>query len=334
MFKRKVVWALAALIVVSVIQITIPNDVNLCDANDVNVAMEAFELFGGNSHFDSVESYLKFYGLDFAPEKIEHQFITFQSGDFTLAGHIFQPAEYKATVFILHGFLDHCGLLKNIIESLTGAGYAVAAFDLPGHGLSTGQRAGIENFSQYSKALADFVNLIGPKLKGPNYLIGHSTGGATALDYLLSNRNDVLEKVILVAPLVHCWLWPLSKVAFALYSPFAGSVRRVFRNNSGDKEFLKFVKTDPLRILTVPLKWIRAFYSWNERIAKADRCLKPIKVIQGTSDTTVDWRYNIDFLRGKFSDVEVRLIKKGRHQLFNESARIRAEVFSQIADWL
>jgi alpha-beta hydrolase superfamily lysophospholipase len=154
------------------------------------------------------------------------------------------------------------------------------------------------------------------------------------LDYLLNNRDGVFEEVILVAPLVHCWLWPLSKVAFALYSPFAGNVRRVFRNNSGDKEFLEFVKRDPLRILTVPLKWIKAFYRWNDRIIKADRCLKPIKVIQGTSDTTVDRRYNIDFLRGKFSDVEVRLIKKGRHELLNESARIRTKVFSQIADWL
>jgi alpha-beta hydrolase superfamily lysophospholipase len=251
-----------------------------------------------------------------------------------LAGHIFQPREYKATVFVLHGFLDHCGMLKNIIEFLTGAGFTVAVFDLPGHGLSGGQRAGIENFSQYSKALADFVNLIGPKLKGPYHLIGHSIGGATALDYLLSSRNDVFEKVILVAPLVHCWLWTLSKTAFAMYSPFAESIPQVFRKNCGDKEFLEFVKRDPLQIRTVPLKWINAFYRWNDRIVTAEHCQRSIKVIQGTCDTTVDQRYNIVFLRGKFSDVEVRLIKKGRHELFNESARIRAEVFLQIADWL
>ena len=55
-----------------------------------------------NGQFDSIEEFLKFYGLEF--EGVEHEFIAFESGEFKLAGHIFVPKEYKATVLVVHGY--------------------------------------------------------------------------------------------------------------------------------------------------------------------------------------------------------------------------------------
>lgn len=292
-------------------------------------------MFGDDSYFDSIGSYLKFYGLDFADEGIGHNFITFQSNGYTLAGHIFRPSEYKATVFVLHGFLGHCGPLKHLIKYLTEKGYAVGCFDMPGHGLSGGERAGIDDFSQYSDALRDFADLVGRRLNGPYHLIGYSTGGAAALDYLLTSKEDVFDKVILAAPLVRSWLWRLSKIVFWLYQPFGKDIPRVFRKDSSDKNFLRFVKNeDLLQGRTVPIKWVRALYRWNEKIAGLKPCQRSIEIIQGTGDTTVAWRFNIKFIEGKFSDVQISLIDKARHELFNESADIRQEVFSQINSWL
>src|SRR4030043_464172 len=101
-----------------------------------------------NSCFDSIESYLEFYGLKIAVAR--HEFVPFESGGFELAGHIFRPKEYKATVFILHGYLNHCGLLSKLIKYLVEAGFAVAVYDLPGHGLSSGEPTAIDDFSQYT----------------------------------------------------------------------------------------------------------------------------------------------------------------------------------------
>ncbi|MCK4753220.1 MAG: alpha/beta hydrolase [Planctomycetes bacterium] len=291
-------------------------------------------MFDDSSHFDSLDSYLEFYGLRF-DEKVEHDFITFESGGYHLAGHIFKPDEHKAVVFVLHGFCDHCGLLGGVIEYLVSRGFAVVCFDMPGHGLSGGQRAGIDDFSEYSKALHDFENIVKSKLDGPYHVVGHSFGGAAVLDYLLVREGKAFERIVLIAPLVRSWLWKTSKAAFKLDHQFVEDIPRIFRRNSSDKEFLRFVKTvDPLRIQKLPLRWVEALYKWEEKITAAQPCGKAVKVIQGTSDTTVQWRFNIDFIQQKFAEVAVDMVEGGRHELFNESADIRTEVFSQISGWV
>ncbi len=57
-------------------------------------------------------------------------------------------------------------------------------------------------------------------------------------------------------------------------------------------------------------------------------------IIQGTSDTTVAWRYNIKFIGKKFGDVKVEMIKNVRHELFNESPELRKKIFSKISSYL
>ena len=297
--------------------------------------LKPLRIFDSNGYSDSVLSYFKYYGLDFANDKLKHTFGRFESNGFYLAGHIFEPKEYKATVVILPGFFDHCGQLKHLIAYLIEAGFAVAAFDMPGHGLSSGQKAAIDDFSQYSAALSDFVDIVKLQLKGPFYLIGHSLGAATSLDYLFTSEDVVFDKVVLAAPLVRSYMWNTSKLGYKLYSPFAESIGRVFRNNSSDKEFLDFLRTkDPLQTKEVPLKWIKALYEWNDKIVPLPACNKSVMIIQGTNDKTVSWRFNIKFIRSKFKDTRVSLIKNGRHELFNESAEIRTEVFRQISRYL
>ena len=291
----------------------------------------------GCAYPDSVVRYFKYYGLDpnsEAEERCEHIFGTFESDDTTLAGHIFRPKEYKAAVFALHGYLDHCGQLNHLIRHLKG-GYAVAAYDMPGHGLSNGERGAIEDFSQYSCALHDFAEVAEVQLKGPYHLIGHSVGAATALDYLFTNEESVFENVILVAPLVRSVLWGSSKIGHRLCSLFRTSTPRKFRNDSSDKAFLDFVRTeDPLQVRTVPLQWVKAMYEWNDRAANHISSDKAVKVIQGMSDTTVAWKFNTKFIQTKFSNAQVSLVNNGRHALFNESADIRREVFQQISSYL
>lgn len=290
--------------------------------------------FGGE-YPDSIVGYFKFYSLDFGADDVEHIFGTFESGGFTLAGHIYKPAEYKATVFVLHGYFDHCGQLSHLIEYLLEEGFAVAVFDLPGLGLSAGERGAIDDFSQYSRALIDFTDKVRARLNGPYHFVGHSTGAAAAIDYLLTNEDSIFEGVVLGAPLVHCIAWEQTKIGYNEKLRFVKSVPRIFRKNSSDADFLKFVKNkDSLQIRKIPLKWVKALHEWNAKIIDLPACDKSIKIIQGTKDTTVDWRFNIKFLQEKFSNVEVSLIERAKHELFNESVNIRKDVFSQISHYL
>ena len=286
-----------------------------------------------NSRFDTIENYLEFYGLNIATAA--HEFVQFKSNSFELAGHIFQPVNYKGTVIILHGYLNHCGLLAKLIKYLVEAGFAVAVFDLPGHGLSSGEPTAIDDFSQYSDSLNDFLKIIKPKLHSPYHIIGHSTGAAVILEYLLEGGDDCFDKVILAAPLERTDWWLLEKIGFSISRLFSSFVPRVFRKVTSDEEFLKFVKyKDPLQAKKISLKWVAAMFKWDQRIADAKISNRPILVIQGTKDNIINWRHNIRFIQSKFENSEIELIENCRHELFNESEKIRQEVFSQIKDFL
>ena len=286
-----------------------------------------------NSGFDSIETYLDFYDLKFAA--VRYEFMPFKSNGFELAGHIFRHANYKATVVILHGYLNHCGLLSKLIEFLLEADFAVACFDLPGHGLSAGTPADIEDFSQYTQALADFMNFVKPKLHSPYHLIGHSTGGSCTIDYLLTENGKDFDRIILATPLIHSIFWNTSKIVYKFCHLFSKQIPRVFRRNSSDKDFLQFVKyKDPLQARKLPLQWIKALYNWNDKIVNAEVCDKSILIIQGKADSTVDYKFNIRFLQSKFPDTQIKLLENARHELFNESREIHQEVFRCIKDWL
>ena len=279
------------------------------------------------------EDYFKFYGLNF--NDVQHIFGTFKSQEQLLVGQLFKIKNPKGTIVILHGYFNHIGQLNLLIEYLTSKGFSVACFDLPGHGISSGERVAIDDFSQYSKSLASFMAEIKGILPGPYHFIGHSTGAIAVLDSLLGAEKVDFDKIILAAPLVHSVQWELSKIGSSEKISFITSIPRVFRKNSSDKAFLDFQKNkDPLQSKTLTLKWIRALYSWNEKIAELSASPKSLLVIQGDKDTTVDWQYNMSFIEEKFPNAEIKMIENARHELFNESSKLRKEVFAEIYRYL
>ncbi|PAV73167.1 hypothetical protein WR25_26215 [Diploscapter pachys] len=77
------------------------------------------------------------------------------------------------------------GLYRHVIEWALGRGYAVIGCDLPGHGLSSGERASIDDFGIYQQvleALFEQARLL--DLPRPWHLCGQSTGGAIVVDHL------------------------------------------------------------------------------------------------------------------------------------------------------
>ena len=49
----------------------------------------------------------------------------------------------------------------------------------------------------------------------------------------------------------------------------------------------------------------------------------PCLACTGALDRTVDWRYNIEFIRRKFRLQTLLMLEEGSHQLINERADIR-----------
>jgi alpha-beta hydrolase superfamily lysophospholipase len=258
-------------------------------------------------------------------------------------------------VIVVHGYLNHTGQLKHLIGALLANGYTVGSFDLPGHGLSEGKAAAVGAFGDYTTALLDFAQAIRPMYSGRLHLVGFSTGATVVIDMLaehpqanMPTRKDVgmapgyrchpegmFDKVVLAGPLIRWRGYQASKVTYALYRPFADAIDRVPQKNSSDENFLSFNRNeDYLHCRSVSLDWVRAVYDWNERVEKMPVCNREILIVQGSRDTTVDWRYNLKLLGEKFPSARVETIKGARHELFNESTTLREESITKVIEYL
>jgi alpha-beta hydrolase superfamily lysophospholipase len=281
---------------------------------------------------ESIQEYFSYYGLEI--DDTEHIFGTFNSSNKILAAHIFKPKESKGTVILLHGYGDHTGVWKHVISAVVKERYTVAVYDHPGHGLSSGARASIDDFSEYVSVLKDFLRIARVHLQGPYHLVAHSMGGAVTLDYLLTVEQPGVEKVVLIAPLVHSSYWHLSRFGHSLGKHVTDSVPRASQNASSDEEYLMLTEKDPLQAREVAMKWFSALVEWNQRILSYEPSPLPIRVVQGTADTAVDWKYNVEFIMETFPNADIILIENGGHQLMNEPLPMRTEIINLVVDYL
>lgn len=281
-------------------------------------------------------AYLALYGIDFARELpgISHHFGMVTSGDYRIATHFWRPRDAVGSAVVVHGYYDHVGLYGHLIRHLLSQGLAVMAFDLPGHGLSTGEPATIDAFDRYVDAFEDCMATLEHDLPQPWHLLGQSTGGAVIMEWLLAKgvtRDTVpFASIVLLAPLVRPYRWPLTRMAYSLLRPFVKERPRAFRGNTDNPEFLAFLRDhDPLQAQILPVAWVTAMVAWRRRFERRQATdISPL-VIQGQADRTVDWRYNLKVIHRLFRP-HVFFIPEAQHHLVNEREDIRAQMFQAI----
>ncbi|MDF0729399.1 alpha/beta hydrolase [Pseudomonas entomophila] len=267
--------------------------------------------------------YQRFYGLDLPASS---WLGGFQAAGFALVGQVWLPPAPVATLFLLHGYYDHMGLYRHLVEWALGQRFAVVACDLPGHGLSSGERASITDFAAYQHTLeALFEQARALDLPRRWHLCGQSTGGAIAVDHLLhaGSHSPVDGQVILLAPLVRPRDWHWSKLSYWVLRHFVDGIERRFSENSNDPAFLPFLQADPLQPRRLPTAWVGALVEWIKRIEAAPRSSRQPLIVQGEADGTVDWRYNLEVLKAKFAEPQILMLPEARHHLANELPGIR-----------
>jgi pimeloyl-ACP methyl ester carboxylesterase len=140
-------------------------------------------------------------------ETVLHNGNSFQS-------YIWPGNEIK--VLLVHGWESNASRWKLLISYLRKAGCTIIALDAPAHGLTSGNEYTIPKYAEY-------VNVMVQKYQ-PQYLVGHSLGGATTLFFQAHYPNPFVEKlVILGAP---------SELTIVLnnYRKTLGLNKRIFKN--------------------------------------------------------------------------------------------------------
>lgn len=286
----------------------------------------------------AVQNYLQFYHIDFVAEGVaaQHHFGKFAAAGFEIAAHIWQPSASRGTVFFIHGFTDSVGLMQHAIRFLLQQQWTVVAFDLPGHGLSSGERAIIDSFDQYRDVLTTCLDHCENYLPKPWHGIGQSTGGAVWLNYLGSYpEQTIVDKVVLIAPLIRPTGWGYTQWVFPVVRRFTQELTRKYNASSHDEEFLRFVRhEDPLQIRVTPLRWVAAMKEWVWKFRGFPVQERELLVVQGDADLTVDWGFNLSVIKAKFPNARVVMVEGGGHQLVNEVEAYRQPMLEHMKAWL
>uniref|UniRef100_A0ACD5VZF0 Uncharacterized protein n=1 Tax=Avena sativa TaxID=4498 RepID=A0ACD5VZF0_AVESA len=113
-------------------------------------------------------------------------------------------AEMRGILVIVHGLNEHSGRYLHFAEKLTACGFGVYAMDWIGHGGSDGLHGYVPSLDyvlEDMEVLLDKIMLEAPGV--PCFLLGHSTGGAVVLKAsLYAHIRARLEGIILTSPAV------------------------------------------------------------------------------------------------------------------------------------
>lgn len=253
-----------------------------------------------------------------------------QPQHYQIVQQYWQVARPVGTFIIAHGYFDHSGLYSRLIDWALKRSYNVLCFDLPGHGLSSGQPAAIDSFNTYTDALIMAMSHLPDKNNHqrhnlPLCALGQSTGCSVIVNALFKEiLPQPLARIILLAPLVRSFGWERLRYLYFALRPFIRSVKRHFIASSHHHSFNQFLQHhDPLQATRIPLNWLGAMDTWYQQ-SKPQQDLLPkapqrLHIIQGTEDTTIDRHYNVRTLQQHFPNSRTYPIPGAKHNLANES---------------
>ena len=246
----------------------------------------------------------------------------------------------SAVLAVVHGYGEHGGRYAWLGEDLAARGYAVYAYDLRGHGQSSGTRGQVRRFEDYLDDTAAFLDEVRrAQPAAPLFLLGHSMGGLVCARMAEERAPDV-RALILSSPFLQlAEAVPPARVlavkALAKVWPGRDIGNTVQAAQlSHDPAVAETYVTDRLVHHVAPARWAaETLAAQDAAMAAAARISLPLLVLYGTGDPVVDVAF-IEALFAKVSsrDKSIQRYQGLYHECFNEKDRER--VFSDLAAWV
>lgn len=245
------------------------------------------------------------------------------------------------TIVIAHGLGEHGGRYRRVAEFLVDRGCVVYAIDHRGHGRSAGPRAFIDRLDYAVADLDQLVDLARRERPGQKlFLLGHSMGGALALDYAIKHQQK-LDALLLSGPAAalnatSTWMVLISKL-LSLLAPSLGVVAIDPSAVSRDSAEVAAYVDDPLNFHgKVPARTVGELVRFADALPHrlADLTL-PLLIMHGKADILTDVAGSEMVMRGVRSKDKTLLVYEGlRHEIFNELPVDRARVFDDLWTWI
>lgn len=238
-------------------------------------------------------------------------------------------------VLLVHGLGEHSGRWSEPMSHLTARGANVFAYDLRGHGHSSGERTDIDRFDRFYDDISEMAAAAVATSGRPWVLYGHSLGGLQAAGYLIEMRNPAPNLAVLSAPAMAANVPVVLRAAAAVFGRISPGLRvansikgeQLSKDPAvGEKYFAdELVDTKPTA------RFGKRFFDEQARLAdKHGTITTPTLVIHGADDPLVPPSASAGLANSE--SVDRRLYPTLRHELHNEPEG--AEVLADVADWI
>jgi alpha-beta hydrolase superfamily lysophospholipase len=256
------------------------------------------------------------------------------------------PQTAVGAIVIIHGLAEHSGRYAATSKHLAGAGWAVYACDLRGHGLSPdGHKPGrvhVDKFSDYAQDVDALMKLAAKRHPGlPLIILGHSMGGLISITYAL-DKPDSLDGAIISSPALgtHPDYQPPLVLRLLVKVLSRLAPRALFKSNldtnaiSRDPQVVQTYISDPLVSEKVSARWFNSMMkAIVEANSRAESLRIPMLLMQSGDDILVD-----PAAPGRWAEatpnglVELVVWDGLYHEMLNEPEQ--DQVRARITDWL
>lgn len=245
----------------------------------------------------------------------------------------------RAVVVMVHGLGGHSGLFQPVADVLVPLGYDLWALDLRGNGRSPGQRGHVNRWSEFRDDVTAFVDFVAPQVPTvPWFLLGHSVGGAIALDCALRSP-DPWRGVIVSAPTlgkvgVSPLRFAIARILSQLWPTFSLSTGVKADTAARDPEVLAQQQQDSLRhsrgSVRLATEYLVAI-DWLQ--SNASHLSLPLLMLQGGSDRVAPPESSRQFFdRLPNVQKEWREYPESYHEIYDDLDASR--VLTDLARWL
>ncbi len=234
------------------------------------------------------------------------------------------------SLVIVHGFGEHSGRYRELIEVLSDLPLSIFTHDLRGHGHSEGERVFVQSFDYFVKDLYAFRTFIESKKRIPTrrfILLGQSLGGLIATSAVLEDQTQWQALILLSpffgVPYAHSLLRGLVFLVnlFAPRKIWKNPIHPVFLTH--DSEETERFKRDSLVQRRITMHLTREmFRGCAVANAKASEISLPVLLLAGGTDHIVSVERSKEFFKKISSqDKKIQIFDDFYHELLHEKDR-------------
>jgi len=269
---------------------------------------------------------------------IEFKFKTFD--ELQLFGQSWQPeGQSRAVVCLVHGIGEHGGRYAHVAEALIQAGYILFAFDLRGHGKSSGPRGHTPSYEALMNDISSLLEVVNKEFSQlPFFLCGHSLGGNLVLNYIL-RRQPQLKGAIVTGPFLRptfefpAFKMILGKIVAQLFPAFFQKSGFDAKILSHDTEAVHAYENDPLVHDHISARmFISVYQSGKWALEHASEFSLPLLLMHGGDDRLNSSEASREFADKINENCTFKIWDDFYHKILNELGK--EKVLKFMIDWL